>query len=693
MQLSTFFRNRFTSPRVLGVAALILLIAAALRLGGLPDVPPGPHYDEAANGILAAEIADGVKRPVFIPSYTGKEVLFFYMTAAAMRILGVGLLALRLTSALTGLLTVGATVWLVYELFADDDRDAAPWLALLTAVLVATSFWHLVISRVGFRAVTQPLLQALALAALWRGLRQRPEPVEGLRQHPELVEGEPVEGEHSKGSSRLRLGGESKSTYGWLILGGLLCGLTGYTYLAARAFPIPIAIALVTLWLADAGQRRERLLQIAAFGLAALVAFAPLGLYFLRHPEAFTNRMSQVGPGNNWSAALDGLLAAFKMLFLKGDPYIRFNLPQRPLFGPFAAVLLIVGLVVTAWRLFRPRTQGDSHALERAREALLLAWIPFMLLPTALAVNEIMPSNLRAVGLIPLVFLLPARGLWKLLTVVRVRSWITPHLPLLATGLLLLAIGVSTALAYFRDYVTRTDLYEASDGDLADIAMYLNHTDLTDTSPYVGSIHYRHPTVAFLADAYTRIKWLVGASTIVYPADGAALYLFPRSATPASEWLTDHLANAEPITAPTASDGAPAFTGYHLTAPSPPPNEVVADFSAAVRLLHYQVLRAVSGDAADVTVVWQILAPPPYRDLIPFYHLQDPWGFRWGQAFTTPLRTGRRVKSSWTRYRYRSLQARRPEITCSRPVFTRGVLTRDWLALMPPAALLVPPCH
>jgi 4-amino-4-deoxy-L-arabinose transferase-like glycosyltransferase len=102
MQPGTFIHNSLSPRRVLGVAVLILLIAAALRMWGLPKVPPGPHYDEAANGILAAEIANGVKTPVFIPSYTGKEVLFFYMTAAAMKVLGVGLLALRLTSTLVG---------------------------------------------------------------------------------------------------------------------------------------------------------------------------------------------------------------------------------------------------------------------------------------------------------------------------------------------------------------------------------------------------------------------------------------------------------------------------------------------------------------------------------------------------------------------------------------------------------------
>lgn len=596
------FFSRSAPPQFIGVFALILVVAAVLRMWGLPGIPPGPHYDEAANGILAAEIADGVKTPLFISSYTGKEVLFFYTAAAAMRVLGVGLLALRLTAALAGLLTVAVSAWLTYELFADDHPGGAVWLAALSAALMATSFWHVVLSRIGFRAITQPLLQALTLAALWRGLRRAERP-------------------DSKNASR-----------GWLLLGGFLGGLTGYTYLAARAFPVPLVIALVTLLWVDTGRRRQRLTQFTLFGLAALVSFAPLGHYFWRHPDAFSTRMGQVGPGNDWSAAVRGMGAAFKMLFVRGDPYIRFNLPFRPLFGPVVAVLLISGLGITAWRFARPRAVGESRALARARETLLLIWIPIMLLPTALAVNEITPSNLRAIGLIPLVFVLPARGLWALLGTGYLRLRRTHDLSLFATCLLLLFTAFIAVRAYFAAYVPRSDLYTASDGDLADIAGYLNQADLAGKTIYVGSVHYRHPTLAFLAHAYPHIKWLVGASTIVYPARGEALYLFPRSATPGEEWLGRYLPDATPIQAAAATDGAPAFTGLRLADAAPSYNTVLADFSGIVRLLDYRVERAVSGEAADVTVVWQILAPPSYPGLNPFYHLVDLWGVRWGQA-------------------------------------------------------------
>lgn len=147
-----------STPRWPFIASLlfILLAAAGVRLYRLPELPVGLHYDEAANGILAGEIARGTKAPIFIPSYTGKEVLFFYWTALWMKLLGVTPLALRLSAASAGLLTVAATFWAVRELL--HGRRDADWVALLTTAFLAASFWHLVLSRYGFRAVTQPLL-------------------------------------------------------------------------------------------------------------------------------------------------------------------------------------------------------------------------------------------------------------------------------------------------------------------------------------------------------------------------------------------------------------------------------------------------------------------------------------------------------------------------------------------------------
>jgi predicted membrane-bound mannosyltransferase len=78
---------------------LTLLVASALRLWQIGTVPPGLHYDEAADTIIAEQIARGESAPIFIDAYTGKEVLFFYWAAAWMKLIGPSVFAMRLAAA------------------------------------------------------------------------------------------------------------------------------------------------------------------------------------------------------------------------------------------------------------------------------------------------------------------------------------------------------------------------------------------------------------------------------------------------------------------------------------------------------------------------------------------------------------------------------------------------------------------
>jgi len=601
---------------------LVLLVAAGLRLYRLPELPLGLHYDEAANGILAGEIARGLKTPIFIPSYTGKEVLFFYWAALWMKLLGVTPLALRLSAALAGLATVAATVWSVHELL--HDHYYAKEIALLTGAFLATSFWHLVLSRYGFRAVTQPLLQALTVGALWRGLRPPSSP------------------------PPLRLGDLL-----WLFLAGFLCGLTAYTYLAARAFPIPLATALLTLLATDRGHRCARLGQLTLFVAAAALTLAPLAHYWLTHPGSFLTRTQQVA-AVSWADAWAGVRACLGMFFLRGDPYIRFNLPRRPLFDPITAVLFILGLIALILnlkslnlkslnlksRIPNPKTTvslppRSSAPLRLASHVFLLTYLPIMLLPSALAVGDITPSNLRTVGLLPFAYVFPALGLWAIKAQIpkpKAQSVIC-HLSLVI--LLLALLTPITATAYFRDWAPSAALYYAADGDLADVAAYLNQADLTATTPYVASIHYRHPTLAFLARDYGTIRWLTAGRTVVFPAEGDALLIFPRSASEDLAWVESVLPSGSLIAAPPGPDGAPAFHAYRV-GPAPdlaPTHPLTADLAHAALLCGYDIVgEPRSGESAEVAVWWRVLNRPDRGDYGPVARLTDPWGFVWGET-------------------------------------------------------------
>jgi len=610
---------------------LILLVAAGLRLYRLPELPLGLHYDEAANGILASEIARGANIPVFIPSYTGKEVLFFYWAGLWIKLLGATVLALRLSAALAGLATVAATVWAVRELL-HGQRDA-DWIALLTGAFLATSFWHLLLSRYGFRAVTQPLLQALTVAALWRGLRLR-------KAHRPERAGAGLPPEPAPPVLRRRWAENGRL---WLFLAGLFCGLTAYTYLAARAFPIPLAVALLTLLFADRGHRRARLGQLALFVAAAALTLTPLAHYWLTHPGSFLNRTQQVAAAS-WAEGWAGVRACLGIFFLRGDPYIRFNLPHRPLFGPLTAVLFLLGIVMLVKsQIPNPKSQASSvqhpasSHLHLASIVFLLTCLPIMLLPSALAVGDVTPSNLRAAGLLPFIYLFPALGLAAL------GSQISRHSSFVI--LLLVLLTPITAVAYFRDWASSAALYYAADGDLADVAAVLNRVDLTTTTPYVASIHYRHPTLAFLAEDYGKIRWLTGGQTVVFPAEGEALLIFPRSASEDLAWVQSVLPDDSPVAsaAPLGPDGAPAFHAYRV-GPAPngstelakaltPTHSLTANLAQIALLLGYDVIgEPRSGESAEVAVWFRVLNVPDQGDYGPVARLTDPWGFAWGET-------------------------------------------------------------
>jgi hypothetical protein len=516
-------------------------------------------------------------------------------------------------------------------------------MALLAAALLAVSFWHVLFSRLGFRVISQPLLMALAVAALFRGLR----------------------------------GGR----WPWLWLAGLLIGLTAYTYLAARLFPVLLAFALLPLLL-DPRTRALRARQLLLVALVAFLTALPLLAYFAAHPDAFWVRIGQVAPGDGAAEGLsltESLLRSFGMFFLAGDPYLRFNLPGRPLFD-FATG----GLLLAGWIILMARYRRLYYDWQRAAVLLLLLAPLVMILPTALAVNEIVPSNLRALGLIPFVFFLPPIGLITLLRDVE-RRFGRPNLTVavqVIALLLLWAGGQWTQHQYFRVWAADEELIFVNDGDMTAIAAHLDRT-LADSPPdapptvYVASPHYRHPTLAFLSANYDAVKWLPGSHALVFPAAGEALYYYPAS-SPAPAWAIPYLETDSPPEIVLTDGGRELFRVYRLTPGALPTGashflECVAPsatsasdseeenvqrtsesamheecgptgtFGGLLRLdgsttlpddvAQTGIAATRSGQALPLTLAWTVLAsPPPGLSATTFVHLEDLNGHRWSQA-------------------------------------------------------------
>ncbi len=149
------------SPKAWPIAAfaLILVLAVLFRVLGLDQIPAGLSHDEAYDALNAIEIMAGA-RPVFFDSNNGREALFMYLVAGVFGLFGVGPIALRLVSALAGVLAVGL-------LFGFARRTYGSMVALLAAGLMSVSFWPVFDSRVGLRASLLPAIVIGLSWALW----------------------------------------------------------------------------------------------------------------------------------------------------------------------------------------------------------------------------------------------------------------------------------------------------------------------------------------------------------------------------------------------------------------------------------------------------------------------------------------------------------------------------------------------
>lgn len=394
---------------------VVLLVAIFLRLYSLDTIPRGLLYDEAYNGADALRILEG-ERPIFLTGNFGREALFVYLQAISIAIVGQTVLSLRIVSAVLGILTIVAAYVLVRRMF--DAR-----IALLASGWLTVSLWHIIFSRTGLRSVSLPLFLAVGFYCLWRGL-------EGVR---------------AQGASPTRsiAAGRQPPPAIWFALGGIVIGLSLYTYSTARFAPLFILALALYLVLFHRHLFRKALLGLVlALGLATVV-FLPQGVFFLNQPESFMERALDVSPlnpelnqGNPAKAVFESAVRTLGMFAIRGDSYVDRNIPGRPIFDPVSASLMLLGLGLLVWR-FRQPAYG-----------FIGIWLFLMFVPSLVAIKDT-PNYLRITGLVPALFILPALGaayLWQ--------AW-KSHAPAMVRQMpivLLIAAFLGGSLHAFQSY-------------------------------------------------------------------------------------------------------------------------------------------------------------------------------------------------------------------------------------------------
>ena len=304
------------------VVASIAILALALRVWDLRDVPFNIYPDEIMTGSVAerAYINGAGPAPcLFSTLWSDIELpaLWFAIVAGALKLGGIGLATVRLPAALFGAATVLPFYGLVRGVWG---RIAA----IAGASILAFSAANVHYSRMALNNITTPFFWVLCFFFLLRGLRSR----------------RPLD---------------------WT-LAGLAAGLSEHFYYGTRLLPFILIAFVVYILVVHWSEARRYLRQIGWLILGYLIGFGPLLSYFVAHPGLYYGRGAGLMTWNRIPASWHDLQQMWNTLW----PIMSENLLgistqsaqdimyYAPLLLPAEAALLVLGVALLIWRWRHP---------------------------------------------------------------------------------------------------------------------------------------------------------------------------------------------------------------------------------------------------------------------------------------------------------------------------------------------------
>ncbi len=147
---------------VISIYFIIIVLAIFLRVYRLSDIPPGVNRDEADIGFTASSLLHtgkdeyGRAFPLSFQSFGDwKLPIYIYETVISVSVFGLNTFAVRIPSAIAGIITVALAFFLFQELFHKKK------LSLLAMLLFAIAPWSLHLSRVESESNTAVLFVVL----------------------------------------------------------------------------------------------------------------------------------------------------------------------------------------------------------------------------------------------------------------------------------------------------------------------------------------------------------------------------------------------------------------------------------------------------------------------------------------------------------------------------------------------------
>jgi len=382
--IDRFRRIDWHGNRTIIVAfALIMVLGISFRFTQLDSVPREMTSDHVEKIQDAYRVSTGDYK-IFFPNNGGREPVQMYLLSmlSALPGLGFDFYTLKFLAVVESALTLPLLFWMGMELLGGDRPRFKKVVALLLMALVASSYWHVIVSRQGLRIPLTPLVTALLLVYLARAMRYN-----------------------------------RRSDY---VKAALVLGFGLYTYQAVRMLPVLIVIGVFfAIWMRAVSwrQRLLYLVHLAILVFVSLMVFLPMLHFWLDFPNSFWMRTSTRLLGDHLAFAtvddavealsanipilMHNIRNALLMYNWKGDIGWFNGASEHPVMDTLTGAFLILGAAAWLARMIKSRDP--------------VAWfmpvvVLVMLMPTALSLAhpEANPSNSRALGTVPVVYLFAA---------------------------------------------------------------------------------------------------------------------------------------------------------------------------------------------------------------------------------------------------------------------------------------------
>ena len=410
------------NKKILILLFVILAVAGFFRVWQLDSNPPGIYPDEAINANQAIEEPG----KIFYVENNGREGLYINLIATSFSIFGVSVWSFKIVSALIGILSVLGlyllTNLILSQYYEKSSRGIATYIALFSSFFMATGFWHINFSRIGFRAILVPFILIFSFYFLFRGIK----------------------------TQKL-----------WnFILGGAIFGIGFHTYISFRVAVLLLGVIFLFWLLSYIKQKlyKKFFIFVSVFLIFVFIAALPIGMYFLENPADFMGRAGGVSiftASSPIKALGKSLITHMAMFNFLGDYNWRHNMSGHPiLFWP-VGIFFLIGFALCVKDTLK-------HLIEIIRKKLpteqankffvscfLLSWFFIMLLPGFLS-SEGIPHCLRCIGAIPPVFIFAGIGAWFLFE--KIKKPISENKEKLTGKMLVAVLILFTASFIFAQY-------------------------------------------------------------------------------------------------------------------------------------------------------------------------------------------------------------------------------------------------